>query len=171
MVPPVREEGKPPPDLPVGPLRMNVHCGRVGNRAAGCVTGLPVAKKKTSIRVEDAALPVAAQAQAETSASSLFGPREAAALIEAGRLDVAAGLAFAVLDRRAVAGDKEAAAVAVVLRAHQAALAGLPPLHDAPRRLPRANERGVTAFTELLALLRLQDGQLAELQTALAELT
>ena len=130
-----------------------------------------MARKKTSVRVEDAALPVEVQAQAGTSPAPPFGPREAAALIEAGRLDVAAGLAMAALDRRAGAGDGEAAAAAAVLRAQQAALAGLPPLHDAPRRLPRANERGVAAFTELLALLRLQDGQLAELQTALAELT
>ena len=135
------------------------------------MTGPPVARKKTSIRVEDTARPMAAQVQAETPSAPPFGPREAAALIEAGRLDVAAGLAMAALDRRADAGDGEAAAAAVVLRAHQAALAGLPPLFDAPRRLPRANERGVAAFTELLALLRLQDGQLAELQTALAELT
>ncbi|HEY0204963.1 MAG TPA: hypothetical protein VGC15_12535 [Acetobacteraceae bacterium] len=130
-----------------------------------------MARKKTSIRVENAALPTGAQIQAGTPPSPPFGPREAAALIEAGRLDVAAGLAMAALDRCAVAGNTEAAAAAVVLRAQQAALAGLPPLHDAPRRLPRANERGVAAFTELLALLRLQDGQLAELQTALAELT
>lgn len=130
-----------------------------------------MARKKTSVRVEDAALPARTQAQAEKPPSPPFGPREAAALIEAGRLDVAAGLAMAALDRRAGAGDGEAAAAAAVLRAQQAALAGLPPLHEAPRRLPRANERGVAAFTELLALLRLQDGQLAELQTALAELT
>lgn len=133
------------------------------------MTGPPVAKKKTSICVEDAAVPAEVQAQAEAPPSPPFGPREAAALIEAGRLDVAAGLAVAALGRRA--GDGEAAAAAAVLRAYQAALAGLPPLHGAPRRLPRANERGVAAFTELLALLRLQDGQLAELQTALAELT
>jgi hypothetical protein len=133
------------------------------------VTGPPVARKKTSIRVEDPALPAAAQAQAGPPPSPPFGPGEAAALIEAGRLDVAAGLVVAALDRRA--GDQEAAAAATVLRAYQATLAGLPPLHDAPRRLPRANERGVAAFNELLALLRLQDGQLAELQTALAELT
>jgi len=135
------------------------------------VTGLPVARKKTSIRVEDAPLSAGTQAQAEVPPPPPFGPGEAAALIEAGRLDVAAGLAMAALDRRAGAGDREAAAAATVLRAYQAALAGLQPLHDAPRRLPRANERGVAAFTELLALLRLQDGQLAELQTALAELT
>ena len=138
---------------------------------AGCVTGPQVARKKTSIRVQDTALPAEVQAKAEAPLSPPFGLREAAALIEAGRLDVAAGLAMAALDRRAGAGDREAAAAAAVLRAYQAALAGLPPLHAAPRRLPRANERGVAAFTELLALLRLQDGQLAELQTALAELT
>ncbi len=133
------------------------------------MTGPPVARKKTSIRVEDAPLPTGTQAQAEAPPPPPFGPSEAAVLIEAGRLDVAAGLAMAALDRRA--GDQEAAAAATVLRAYQTALAGLQPLHDAPRRLPRANERGVAAFTELLALLRLQDGQLAELQTALAELT
>lgn len=130
-----------------------------------------MARKKTSTPIEDPALPVAAQDQAGTPPPPPFGPGEADALIEAGRLDVAAGLAMAALDRRADAGDREAAAAAAVLRAYQAALAGLQPLHDAPRRLPRANERGVAAFTELLALLRLQDGQLAELQTALAELT
>lgn len=128
-----------------------------------------MARKKTSTSIEDPTLPTAAQGQAGTPPSPPFGPSEAAVLIEAGRLDVAAGLAMVALDRRA--GDREAAAAATVLRAYQAALAGLQPLHDVPRRLPRANERGVAAFTELLALLRLQDGQLAELQTALAELT
>ena len=130
-----------------------------------------MARKKTSTFVEDAALPAAVQARAGTPPSPRFGPGEVEALVEAGRLDVAAGLALAALDRRGWAGDVEAAAAAAVLRAQQAALAGLPPLHDAPRNLPRADERGVAAFTELLALLRLQEGQLAELQTALAELT
>lgn len=130
-----------------------------------------MARKKTSTPVEDAALPVAAQDPDGTPPSPPFGPGEAAMLVEAGSLDVAAGLALAALDRRAGTGDTLAAAAAAVLRAQQAALAGLPPLHGAPRRLPRANERGAAAFAELLALLRLQEGQLTELQAALAELT
>lgn len=130
-----------------------------------------MARKKTSTPIEDTAVPAAAQDEGGTPPSPPFGPGEAAVLIEAGGLDVAAGLVLAALDRRAGASDREAAAAATVLRAYQAVLAGLQPLHDAPRRLPRANERGVAAFTELLALLRLQDGQLAELQAALAELT
>ncbi len=135
-----------------------------------------MARKKTSTAREaepaPAALPVAAaDAAAGPPGPPPFGLHEAAALLEAGRLDVAAGLAMAALDRRAGTGDAEAAAAAAVLRAQQAALAGLPPLHAAPRRLPRVNERGAAAFTELLALLRLQEGQLAELQAALAELT
>jgi len=136
-----------------------------------------VARKKISAPIEDepappAALPAPApDAAAEAPGPPPFGLHEAAALLEAGRLDVAAGLALAALDRRAGTGDAEAAAAAAVLRAQQEALAGLPPLHGAPRRLPHINERGAAAFTELLALLRLQEGQLAELQAALAELT
>lgn len=136
-----------------------------------------MAKKKASVPAMDG-LPVGA-APVEPPCAPAMDPATdpamdtaaVAALIEAGRLDVAAGLALAALDRRADAGDSEAAAAAAVLRAHQSALAGLPPLHGAPRRLPRANERGTAAVTELLALLRLQDRQLDEMHAALAELT
>jgi len=160
-------------DLPERLLQMNVQDGPT----AGCVTGPPVARKKTSALIGNepaasAALPApAADAAAGPPGLPPFGLHEAAALLEAGRLDVAAGLALAALDRRAGTGDAEAAAAAAVLRAQQAALAGLPPLHGAPRRLPHVNERGAAAFTELLALLRLQEGQLVELHAALAELT
>ena len=88
-------------------------------------------------------------------------------LIGSGQVDVAAGLALAALDRREA--DGEAQAVAAVLRAQQALLAGVAPLRDAPRRLPRPGERGVEAFTELLTLLRMQDAQLSELQALVAE--
>ncbi len=134
-----------------------------------------MARRKTSTAPSPPAssqpAPGAAEASAlpDAAAPAPFGPPEVAALVDAGGLDVAAGLILAALDRRT--GDPEVAAAAAVLRAQQAALAGLPPLHDAPRRMPRADERGVAAFTELLALLRLQEGQLAEMQAALAELT
>ena len=128
-----------------------------------------MARKKTSTAPasspDAAALPTLPEAAAPPS----FGPDDVAAMAAAGSLDVAAGLILAALDRRV--GDAEAAAAAAVVRAQQAALAGLPPLHDAPRRMPHANERGAAAFTELLALLRLQEQQLDELQAALAELT
>lgn len=96
--------------------------------------------------------------------------RDVAGLIGSGRLDVAAGLALAALDQRTAALD-EAAAAAAVIRSYQAALAGVTPLRDAPRRLPRPNERGAAAFAELCNLLHAQDAQLDELHAMLAELT
>ncbi len=97
--------------------------------------------------------------------------RDVAGLIGSGRLDVAAGLALAALDQRTAALDEAAAAAAAVIRSYQAALAGVTPLRDAPRRLPRPNERGAAAFAELCNLLHAQDAQLDELHAMLAELT
>lgn len=129
-----------------------------------------MARKKTSV---PAGTPPAVPPPAPPEAPQPFGPAEAAALIQAGRLDVAAGLALAALDRRTdeTEAGADAAAAAAVLRAQQALLAEMPGVHGLPRRMPRPNERGETALTELLALMRLQEGQLAEMQAMLAELT
>ena len=75
-----------------------------------------MAKKKSS---EPAGLPV------EPPAPALPPLRlqDVAGLIGSGRLDVAAGLALAALDRRAAGLDEAAAVAAAVIRGYQATLA------------------------------------------------
>ena len=99
------------------------------------LTGPGVARKKTSV---PAGGTPAVPAPSPAEAPPRFGPAEATALIQAGRLDVAAGLALAALDRRT---DDTGAAAAAVLRAQQALLAEMPGVHGLPRRMPRPNER------------------------------
>lgn len=137
----------------------------------------PLARKANTRRNGDAPAPAMAPDPAPDRAAApaaapqpALGMAEVAGLLAASRLDVAAGRALAVLDRRAASGDPEAAAIALVVRGQQAELAGLPPLREGQRRFPSPSERGAAAFAEMLSLLRMQDAQLDELHAMLAEL-
>ena len=91
-------------------------------------------------------------------------------LLQAHRLDAAAGLALGALDRRAADGEEWAAAIAAVLRAYQGQVAALPPLSRVLPRPIRPDERAAQAFAGICSLLALQNAQLDELKATIAEL-
>ena len=91
-------------------------------------------------------------------------------LLNADRLDDAAKLALAALDRRGADGEEWAAAVAAVLRACQAEVAACPPLSRVPLLPIRPDERAAQAFVQICSLLSLQNAQLDELKATIAEL-
>jgi hypothetical protein len=101
-------------------------------------------------------------------------PADLAATIDTARgatgLSAAMACAAAVLTARAAAGDPWAPHLGRLLAMLTARLDVLPPLHDLPRIPVHYDDRVAHYFEQLVALLRIQDAQMAELRAIIAEL-
>ncbi len=107
---------------------------------------------------------VAAQGEAEGF------PAMVAAALAQHQVGEATGMAMDLLARRVREGDEAAEGLIAVLDYYAGLVSRLPPLYDAERIPLQIDDRLAICFEQVMALLREQDMQVAELSAILAEL-
>jgi hypothetical protein len=134
----------------------------VGDDVEPPARAVPIQQKS-----ERAVVPVAPVSAAIDAASATTAVNDALA---AGDLAHAGELAMSLLASQEAAGEPAAQAGLQVIAAYQAAFEKLPPLHKISRSKISFDDRVAACFEEMLALLRIQDSQIAELQAMVSDL-